>query len=240
MIKRNLLIIIVLAILSSCNPIIHTSLLKSYPPIDYKQEIVIIGLNQPEPANSEILGQVQTKDSGFSINCGYDVVINKAKEEVRKAGGNALKIIEHKYPNPLGSSCHRITVKILKIEDIENYQILQEAEQETLDVDYAILNVYRYSGIGSMISYNLNLGDSIICRVKNNYKTTIHVKKEGLNSLWARTESKSEQPIDLEYGKTYYLRCSVVMGAFVGRPKIEIVNWKTGKSEFESFNARNQ
>ena len=76
--------------------------------------------------------------------------------------------------------------------------------------------------------------------MKNNFKTTIHIKKDVLNSLWAKTEAKSEVPIDVKMGKTYYLRCGINVGVFVGHPKIELVDPKTGKSEFESFKAKNR
>jgi len=236
---RGLMIISALIFFSSCNPKISTSISKSYPALDYKQEVVVFGLDQPEPDNAEVLGQVKIGDAGLSTNCGYDIVMDKAKLEARKAGGNAIKIIEHKPPTAMGSTCHRITAKILKVENIENYT--PKAEEEVLlNVDYAILNVYRYSGTGALVSYDLYLGDSVICRVKNNFKTTLHIEKDGLNSLWARTEAKSEVPIDIKMGKTYYLRCEITMGAFVGRPKLELIDSKTGKAEFESFKAKNQ
>ncbi|MGQ1948700.1 hypothetical protein ACT3CD_16535 [Geofilum sp. OHC36d9] len=235
----GLLIISALILFSSCNPKISTSLSRSYPPLDYKQDIVVIGLDQSEPDNSEVLGQVKIGDTGFSTKCSYDIVIDRAKLEARKAGGNAIKIIKHAPPSAMGSTCHRITAKILKVENIDNYT--SKAEEEVLlDVDYAIINVYRYSGAGALVSYDLFLGDSVICRVRNNFKKTIHIKKDGLNSLWAKTEAKSEVPIDVIMGKTYYLRCGITMGAFVGRPKLELVDSKTGKSEFESFKAKNQ
>ena len=117
----GLIMITALILLSSCSPKISTNLSKTYAPLDYKQEIVTIGLSESEPDNLEVLGQVKIGDTGFSTKCGYDIMINKAKLEARKAGGNAIKIIEHKPPSAFGSSCHRITVKILKIEDIENY-----------------------------------------------------------------------------------------------------------------------
>jgi len=236
---HGLMIISALIFFSSCNPKISTSISKSYPALDYKQEVVVFGLDQPEPDNAEVLGQVKIGDAGLSTNCGYDIVMDKAKLEARKAGGNAIKIIEHKPPTAMGSTCHRITAKILKVENIENYT--PKAEEEVLlNVDYAILNVYRYSGTGALVSYDLYLGDSVICRVKNNFKTTLHIEKDGLNSLWARTEAKSEVPIDIKMGKTYYLRCEITMGAFVGRPKLELIDSKTGKAEFESFKAKNQ
>ncbi len=233
------IIISLLLTFVSCSPKISTSLTKSYPALDYQQEVAVIGLDQAEPNGSEVLGQVRIGDSGFSTNCGYEVALDKAKLEARKAGGNAIKIIEHQLPSAFGSSCHRITVKILKVDNIE--QLLAKEEEPFLsDADYAVINVYRYSGVGPIISYDINLGDSVICRVKNNYKTSVRVKKDGLNTLWAKTESKSEVPVDIKIGHEYYLRCSVVMGAFIGRPKLELVDWKTGKTEFESFKAKNQ
>lgn len=236
---HGLLIISALILFSSCNPKISTSISRSYPPLDYKQDIVVIGLDQSQPDNSEVLGQVKIGDTGFSTKCSYEIVIDKAKLEARKAGGNAIKIIEHKPPTIMGSTCHKITARILKIENIENYTPLAE-DEVLLDIDYAILNVYRYSGAGALVGYDLYLGDSVLCRVKNNFKTTIHIKKDGLNSIWARTEAKSEVPIDVKMGKTYYLRCGIAMGAFVGHPKLELIDGKTGKSEFESFEAKNK
>lgn len=233
-------LILMLAIaLSACNPKISTSIIKSYPMLDYQENVMVIGLEQQVPDSAEVIGRVKVGDSGFSTNCNYDLVIDKAKLEARKAGGNAIKITKHTPPSIMGSSCHRITANILKVKNLE---YLSEKEEEEIleDVDYVVLNVYRYGGTGSLVNYDLYLGDSIICRIKNNYKTTLHLKKEGLNTLWAKTEAKSEVPVDLKFGKQYYLRCGVTMGAFVGRPELELIDIKTGKVEFESFKAKNQ
>lgn len=238
---KNIHVLLILAMfiaLSSCNSNISTSLIKKYPALDYKQDVVVIGLDQQVPDNSEEIGQVKIGDTGFTVNRGYDVVLEKAKLEARKAGGNAIKIIEHRPPTIMGSSCHRITAKILKVENFDAL-ITNEEEQILPDVDYAILHVYRYSGAGAFVGYDLFLGDTVICRVKNNFKTTIKVKKDGLNTLWARTEAKSEVPIDIKIGKEYYLRCGITMGLMVGRPSLELVDRKTGKAEFESFKAKN-
>jgi hypothetical protein len=229
----------VLAVSSSCSPKISTNLSKSYPALDYQQEVAVIELDQAEPAGSEELGQVRIGDSGFTTDCKYESVLDKAKLEARKAGGNAIKIIEHQQPSAFSSSCHRITAKILKIDNINQF-LVKEDEPVIPGANYAVINVYRYSGVGPIISFDIHLGDSVICRVKNNFKTSVKVNKDGLNTLWAKTESKSEVPVDIQLGHQYYLRCSIVMGAFVGRPKLELVDWKTGKAEFESFKAKNQ
>lgn len=238
--KLHLFIMIAgILLFGSCSHRVSTSLSKSYPALYYQQEVVVIGLDQPVPENTEVLGQVKLGDTGFSTKCNYEMAIDKAKLEARKAGGNAIKIIEHKPPSLMGSSCHRITANILKIDQIENYSPTA-GEEVLLDVDYAILNVYRYGGAGSLVGYDLYLGDSVICRVRNNFKTTIHITKDGLNTLWARTEAKAEVPIDVTMGKVYYLRCGVTMGAFVGHPQLELIDSKAGKAEFNSFNTKNQ
>ena len=207
--------------------------------MDYKQDVLVIGINEAEPENAEILGTVKVGESGFTTQCTYDIVIENAKLEARKVGGNAIKIIRHKPPSAFGSSCHRITAKILKIENLENY-LSDEEETVIPNIDYAILNVYRYGGTGALVNYDLYLGDSVICRVKNNFKTTLNITKDGFNSLWAKTEAKSEVPIDVKMGQTYYLRCGIKIGALVGRPDLELMNNKTGKLEFDSFKAKNQ
>lgn len=234
---NGLLFITVLFLLNSCNPKVSTILSKEIPPIDYREEVIVIGLSEQEPQDSEFIGEVKITDTGFSTKCNYDIVISKAKLEARKAGGNAIKITEHKLPSAMGSSCHRITARILKTDAAF---VKSKVEEPILDVDYAILNVYRYGGAGSLVSYDLHLGDSVICRVQNNFKTTLHIKKDGMNTLWSKTESKAEVPVNFEMGRTYYLRCGLAMGAFVGKPQLELINYNTGKTEFESFNAKNQ
>lgn len=226
-----------LFVLSACSPKVVTKISKKSDPLDYTEKVAVIGLEQAIPDGANELGDIKIGDSGFSTNCSWEVVIAKAKEEARKAGGNAIKITEHKPPSLMGSSCHRIKAKIIKVDNPDVF--IMEEEIPLLDVDYAILNIYRYAGAGSIVNYDLHLGDTVICRVKNNYKTTIHVQKAGLNSLWCKTEAKAEIPIDIEMGHTYYIRCGIKMGLFVGHPSLELVDYKTGIAEFNAFQAKN-
>jgi len=79
------------------------------------------------------------------------------------------------------------------------------------------------------------LGDTVICRVSSKWKKTIKIRKDGLNTLWAKTESKEELPINIKFGKEYYVRCSVTMGILTGRPKLELIENETGKAEYQSI-----
>jgi hypothetical protein len=102
--------------------------------------------------------------------------------------------------------------------------------------DYVLLHIYRKgSMIGAAVSYSVHLDDDPICRVTNKWKETIKIDREGLITLWARTEVKKEVSIDAQFGGEYYIRCSVTMGGMVGRPHLELVDEATGKKEFNAI-----
>ncbi|MDR3219830.1 MAG: DUF2846 domain-containing protein [Dysgonamonadaceae bacterium] len=114
----------------------------------------------------------------------------------------------------------------------------QSPEYELTD-DCALLHIYRPGSMAGMaISYTLRLDDEEIFRVKNKSKTTIRFTGGGAITLWAKTETKTELSMDIQLGKEYYVRCGVGMGAFVGRPKIEIVDNEKGQAEFNKIPAK--
>jgi len=235
--KINLLFIVFGLALASCSPRITTQVTKSYTPIDFKQEIKVYDLMDPVPGKSEEIGFVKIGDTGFSTNCNFENVLNLAKIEARKSGGNAIKIIDHILPSAFGSSCHQITAKILKVSDFGSPALVSKRDSALALADYALLHFYRPSGVGPIISYDIHLGDTVLCRSKNNWKKTVRVKKDGMNTLWARTEAKEELPINIKTGKEYYIRSSVTMGAFIGRPKLEMVSNDLGRMEYPNIAA---
>jgi hypothetical protein len=232
---RMLPILVSLIFLSSCTPLVICKLDTKLPSTDPKQEIKVLGLDVEIPADAEILGTVKVGDTGFSIDCGYKVVIDKAKMAARNAGGNAIKITEHIPPG--FSTCDRITARILRINDIGASSLMQK-QTDSQNRDYAILNVYSVSKPGVLVEYNLHLGDSVICRVNNNLKTTIAIRIDGLNSIWAKTDAKFEIPIDIKFGHIYYLRCGVSGESEVNNPMLELVDSEIGSREFDIFNSK--
>ncbi|GHV59489.1 hypothetical protein FACS1894182_13650 [Bacteroidia bacterium] len=225
----------VLLVFIACSPKISTIVNKNYAALDYLEDVYVFGVEEPAPANAESLGVVKIGDSGFSANCDWDVVIDKAKLEARKIGGNALKITKHTPPSIFGSSCHQITADILRVENWDNVDFIAETDSTLIGADYALLHVYRQSGPGMAISYDVHLGDNVICRARNKWKEIIQIYQDGPNTLWARTEAKSEIPIDIQFGKEYYIRCRIETGFFVGHPKLELVDNRTGKAEYNSI-----
>lgn len=220
--------------LSACGPRVSTSILKSFPTLDYREEVRIYALHETAPPSALLLGQVRVGDTGFSTNCGFEIVSEKAKMEARKVGGNAIKITEHKHPG-FESTCHRITARILKVDNFDEVNNEKVVDSTLVHADYALLHVYRFGGAGFLVSYDLHLGDTVIHRVSNKSKKTIKIRKEGPNVLWARTEAREEMPINIKMGEEYYVRCGIGMGAFVGRPQIQLVEKQSGSAEYQSI-----
>lgn len=109
-------------------------------------------------------------------------------------------------------------------------------ELQNVQNDCALLHIYRKSSMsGAAIGYDLYLDNNKIFRITNKSKTTIKLTKEGLITIMAKTEKKVEIPLNIEFGKEYYVRCGIKMGVMVGRPDIEIVDNNTGKLEFEKI-----
>ncbi|MFD1631562.1 hypothetical protein [Pseudopedobacter beijingensis] len=234
---NKMLLFIGIGIFCSCSPKVSTNSVTKYEALSYDEQVFILNVNEEAPHEAEILGTIKIGDSGFTTKCDYDLVMEQAKLEARKIGGNVVKLTKFQPPS-MSSTCYRISANILRVD----YNVLSakyDKSEEVLNVDYAILNIYRHKGMGAWVGYDLYLGDSVICRVKNNFKITLHIKKDGLNTLWTKTEAKTEVPVDLVYGKQYYLRCGINMGAFVGRPTLELVDYRTGKSEFELIKPKN-
>ncbi len=221
--------------LSSCAPKISTTLNKKYTATDHNAEVRVFELHDPVPNGAEEIGVLKIGDTGFTTNCTWDVVIDKAKMEARKAGGNAIKITDHTPPSFFGSTCHRITAKILRVSNWDGIPITASIDSTLLNADYALLHIYRQDGVGALVSYDLHLDDTVICRVSNKWRKTIKIKKEGVRMLWAKTETKENLPLTISVGHEYYIRCGVSMGAFVGRPSLQLVSNETGKHESQSI-----
>lgn len=232
----GLSLLVLLFILSSCSPKVATHYTSSvkYAALDFDKEVYVFKEGDALPPVVAEIGEIKISDTGFSTGCTYEQVVEKAKIEARKAGGNTLMITEHKLPTAMGSTCHRIKATIL----ITNPDSAFIAGMNTSSIEgenYALLYVYRFPGPGSLLNYDLHLGDSVICRIRNNFSDTIPIYKEGLNSLWAETETRTEIPVDIEFGKEYYVRCGVSFGILVGNPTIELVSPSIGKGELNAL-----
>jgi len=115
--NKNLFSMMIIAsMLSSCSPKVVTNIVKTYPPTNPNKVAVYEAYDSVQTA-AEQLGTLKVIDGGLTIDCGLDRMLNIAREETAKAGGNALKLTDHRFPDIFGSSCHRLYGVILNIAD---------------------------------------------------------------------------------------------------------------------------
>ena len=174
----SLLVMFLLITLASCNTVIKTIKLKEYPQLDNNHEIQVFEEGQKVPVNTVTVGRVKIIDSGFTVNCSYPVVIGQAVSEARKMGGDAIQIIDHKYPSIWGSTCHQILADVLKIEDtvvsvdsvgltedsVDNNSVLpqEQVSVETLKVKYKPLRLSFDLGWGYQLAAISKTGNSVV------------------------------------------------------------------------------
>ncbi len=129
-------ILLFLFLFSACSPKVNTQITKTYPTLSYNEEVKVFGLKTVIPSNIEVIGSIKIGDTGFTLNCNYQTVLENAKIEARKIGGNAIKITDHSFPDLL-SSCHRIKANILKIDNFNNLNIIENLDNEDFNSNNA-------------------------------------------------------------------------------------------------------
>ncbi len=93
-----------------------------YPPVAEFEPFAVFELDDKFDIQAVPVGEVRIKDSGLTIDCDYETVLNLAKEKARAMGANCLKIYEHKLPSPMSSTCHRIRAKAYRLDDVTPYE----------------------------------------------------------------------------------------------------------------------
>lgn len=152
--------VILVLCFASCSPVVHKKITKPMAPKESTSEVAVFEMNAIVPDNAEIIGELKVSDPGFSFGCDWEAVLEKAKTEVRAAGGNGLEIIQHIYPNQY--SCHQIYANILNIsDDVKPVELSEKAQQNFHD--YIILKE----------------GDTTRCMIMEETKNSLFLIYEG-------------------------------------------------------------
>ena len=222
-------------VLLGCSPKITSNFTTSHTPLNKDMEVMILDIDAPMPENAEVLGQIKIGDTGFTTKNGnYAAVLNIAKDEARKAGGNVVKITEHKSPDMI-SSMHRIKAEILRVDDLSILSGDMSDIEASTHPDYAVIYFYRESGTGALVSYDVYVGDTKVYRSRPDTKAEVKLYEDGDVEVWAKTESKEVLPLTVKKGMDYYIRTSVSPGIMIGRPDMEILSSAAGRVEYESI-----
>ncbi len=104
---------------------------------------------------------------------------------------------------------------------------------EAVASDKALVYIYRPNSIiGGAIRYDVTTKEGhIVEMIRGGYFP--YWAMPGETTFWVRTESKVSVTEDLAPGKTYYLRCGVRLGVFIGRATLEFVDEDQGKAELK-------
>lgn len=230
-----------LVLFIGCSPKMSPSATdNSVKPLSEDAEVLVLHLNQALPDSCRQIGKITA--GGLDSNFHYNAAVADAKVQARKMGGNIVKIIGYKDPGIVAPS-YRIKANILYSANAHQLIAANQAMKDSLHrskfgdhPDHAILYAYRPSGPGALIGYNLHLGDSVICRMKNYSKYEIRLCKEGPTTVWARTEAKESIPLNVKFGEEYFLKCTIQMGFFVGEPDLRLIEQEPGEAEYEVIN----
>jgi S1-C subfamily serine protease len=141
------IIINVLAILlSSCALTVRTTTTTNYKPNTSNAPIIVYGLNDRTPNQTQRIGTIKIGDSGFSVNCGWDQVLQKAKSECKKIGGNAIKLEYVKEPD-FSSTCYRINAAALIVPE---QKFIDKSKKETGLTEEILKNEWSKTGVDAI------------------------------------------------------------------------------------------
>lgn len=124
------------------------------------------------------------------------------------------------------------TKEVFNNESNTNVPVKAEVVAEPAVLDQATVIIYRKnSPSGFTVVYDVYADSKYITKVQNNSYFTAKVNP-GLVTFSAQTEPpKVTTSMNLEPGKTYYLKCGVSSGMWIGRPSLDFVSESVGMSE---------
>ena len=163
------LLLLVTVAFCSCSPKIRTSVAEKHEKLNETDKVVVFNAKSELPSNYSKIGTTKIGDTGFTTTCDLNTVLEKAKIEARNNGANALLITEHLYPSTFGSTCHRITADLLRIENTGDYnKPLIEKDSIQLIGNAKVVsdktissNLTNYAGSGtSKFLFSANVGQS--------------------------------------------------------------------------------
>lgn len=101
--------------------------------------------------------------------------------------------------------------------------------------DFASL--YFYSPSSLYISfyvgnYDLKRNDSTIYELRKDKPAMVKVKNDGDYTLSAKTSERTDIKLNIEKGRSYFIRCGIDKSSFLGKPKIHLVIQEYGKPEY--------
>jgi hypothetical protein len=103
----------------------------------------------------------------------------------------------------------------------------------SMAADKATVYVYRPSRwAGGGVFYTVNAGSAPIAKLYNGGYFP-YTASPGELELWAQTESKSSVTLDLKAGDVKYVKGTIGIGFFIGRPTLSVMDAANGQEEIK-------
>lgn len=165
-------------LMGACSPYIKTTVSHYYPPLGPDKTITVFEPGDSLKGPYKDLGTVFVGDNGFTVNCQYDRMLGVAMEEARKSGGDALYITGHFYPSIFGSSCHRISARILRLDSAFASDTAQQPlvvpQIKVKDNDFPRFRFAVNGGWSYIISTTDDYNDKILRDYYKDFKSGYH------------------------------------------------------------------
>jgi len=109
----KLMLLLVIIGMTGCSPKLTSNLVNIQPKLQVNDQVALLDEHHKLPENTIKIGDLRFQDSGFSTDCSFNSLMNKARIKARENGANIVKVIAKKTPD-LWSSCYRLKIELHK------------------------------------------------------------------------------------------------------------------------------
>ncbi len=147
-------------IMFGCSPKVVQKVIDKHEPLQENDSFIVFNQDEKIDLSEEkIIGDIQIKDAGLTIDCDLETVLNLAKSRAKTIGGNAMQIYEF-HPPDRKSTCYRIKAKVMWLKNISLYEreIIWSTDRKLKISDFkgSILNRPFLASTSSEIKYKFS------------------------------------------------------------------------------------
>ncbi len=102
-----------LLLLAGCSPKITSNFPNKQTKLSLDDKVALLDVTDTLPSDILKVGDLRFQDSGFSTDCNFNSMMNRARKLARENGANIVKINDKKKPD-LWSSCYRLKIDLYK------------------------------------------------------------------------------------------------------------------------------
>ena len=102
-----------LLVLAACAPSVKTVNYKTAGQTEGMCELDVFSEGLTVSESYKVLGEVSVRDTGFSINCGEDVIMNNIKTAACEAGADGIQLFNVTHPAWYASTCFQADARFL-------------------------------------------------------------------------------------------------------------------------------